>query len=182
MGRLMLDGVRDSSRSVRGMIFRTICALILLSVSFGTVVAAEEQLRFEALNHYWEKVSKAIGSGDLEGYRATCHPEAVLVSGPKKTSLPLADALVRWKPEFDATKAGTRTSKLEFRLSQRYGDETTAHESGIFLYSFRKEGAELVKEYIFFEALLVKREGQWLLVMEYQKSRATPEEWETLKK
>jgi hypothetical protein len=58
------------------------------------------------------------------------------------------------------------------------GDETTAHETGIFLYSSTDGGGK--QEYIHFEVLLVKRDG-WKTLMEYQKSKATREEWESLK-
>ena len=36
------------------------------------------------------------------------------------------------------------------------------------------------QEYIHFEGLHVKREGSWQILMEYQKSKATKEEWDAL--
>ena len=139
--------------------------------------AADEQSRTAELDTYWAKVSKAAREGDFAAYAATCHAEAVLVAGGKKTCYPLAKALARWKQEFLDTAAGKRTSTVEFRFSQRFNDETTAHETGIFLYSFKTPGKELTKEYVHFEGLLVKKADGWKILMEYQKSPATEAEW-----
>ncbi|MFT5468597.1 MAG: hypothetical protein ACI8UO_003707 [Verrucomicrobiales bacterium] len=118
--------------------------------------------------------------GDFEGYRATCHPEAVLVSGKSQTSYPLTKALERWQPEFDATKAGEIKADVVFRFSQRFGDATTAHETGIFLYTATNADDEVKAEFIHFQALLVKSADGWKILMEYQKSSATKAEWEAL--
>ena len=70
---------------------------------------------------------------------------------------------------------------MEFCFSQRVGDENTAHETGIFGFQF-KDGSttSTPKQFIHFDALLIKRDNSWLIVMEYQKSKATEEEWELL--
>ena len=149
---------------------------ILLALSLGA--AAEDTARLKELNAFWSNVSRTVREGEFEGYEETCHNEGVLVTGIKKTSQPLSKALERWKQEFADTKAGKLKANVEFRFSQRLGDETTAHETGIFLYTTGDGQAR--QEYIHFEALLVKRDG-WKTLMEYQKSRATREEWEALK-
>jgi len=161
----------------------TIHLLIILLLSASSVysqnVEGSENLRLEALDNYWSEVSRAVNEGDFEAYSATCHSKATLVAGIGKKAYPLSKALARWKKEFDDTKAGIRKSSVEFRFSQRLGDENAAHETGIFLYSFEQEGKK-GSDYINFEALLVK-DGTWKIMMEYQKSLATKEEWEKLK-
>ena len=72
-------------------------------------------------------------------------------------------------------------SSVKFRFSKRFGDGTTAHETGIFLYSTEDSDGKKIAEHIRFECLLVKKKGKWLTLMEYQKSKATPEEWNALK-
>ena len=141
-----------------------------------------EKARLKQLDTYWAEVSRAVNAGDFEAYEATCHPDGVLVSGSKKTSAPLADALKRWKKEFDATKSGEMKASVEFRFSQRFGDEITAHETGIFLYSATGPDGKETREFINFEALLLKRDGHWKIVMEYQKSKATAADFEALTK
>lgn len=142
--------------------------------------AAPEQARLKQLDAYWKEVSRAVAAGDFAAYEATCHPDGVLVAGTKKTSSPLADALKRWKKEFDATKSGAMKASVEFKFSQRLGDATTAHETGIFLYSATGADGKETREYIHFEGLLLKRDGRWKIVMEYQKSKATRAEFEAL--
>ena len=152
----------------------------LFSFSLLAADTAPEPARLKELDAYWAEVSRAVGTGDFAAYEATCHPEGVLVSGSKKTSSPLADALKRWKKEFDATKSGEMKASVEFKFSQRLGDATTAHETGMFLYSATGADGKETREYIHFEGLLVKRDGRWKIVMEYQKSKGTRAEFEAL--
>lgn len=140
-----------------------------------------ETARIEELDSYWAEVSRSVNEGDFEGYAATCHPTGVLVSGKKEKSYALSSALRGWKKEFDATKAGEMKASVEFRFNQRWGDETTAHESGMFRYASQPKGGEEKVAFIHFEGLLVKEEGGWKILMEYQKSEGTKEEWNQLK-
>ena len=141
---------------------------------------AAETERLDELNAYWAEVSRAVREGDFEGYKATCHEQGVLVSGSQKTSYPLSKALARWKKDFTATKAGKIKATVEFRFSQRFSDETTAHETGIFLYSFTDSEGRWKQEYVNFQALLLKGKDGWKIVMEYQQSKSTKEEWGAL--
>lgn len=154
-------------------------ALCLLPILATT--RADEPARLRELDAYWNEVARCVKDGDFSGYEATTHPDGALVTGIKKQSHPLPHALARWKKEFDDTKAGTRKSHLTLRFSQRIGDATTAHETGIFLYEATLPDGTAVKEYIHFEALLLKRD-RWKIVMEYQKAAATEAEWNALAK
>lgn len=172
---------------------RKIILLIVILVSVQTISAHSpvlptfeintDSLRIAELNKYWEALSKTVSDGDFEGYRAAYHQDAVVIfaTGSNKTSVPLAKALAGWKQGFDDTKAGKNKAGVTFRLSQRIGDDTTAHETGIFNYwtsgpnGDNKQGIS-----VHFEMLLVKKDGKWLGVMEYQKEAATQEEWEAL--
>jgi hypothetical protein len=157
-------------------------SVIILVIFFAAplAAAADEAARLAELDRFWSAVSQSVKDGDLDGYKATCHSEGVLVSEKLKTSHPLTKAFERWKPGFDDTKAGRAKASVEFRFSQRLGDGTTAHETGIFLYSFTDAQGQTKKDYVRFEALLVKRDG-WKILMEYQKFPATAEEWAALK-
>ena len=138
---------------------------------------ADETSRLAELDAYWARVSRAVKEGDFELYVSTCHKDGVLVSGVKQQCCPLTKALARWKQDFVDAKAGKTNTSVVFRFRQRLGDETTAHESGIFLYTATgADGKNIRKSYIHFEALLLKRDG-WKIMMEYQKSEATVEEW-----
>ena len=160
-----------------------ICLSFFLLLPYGkqkAFAAQEEKVRLSELDAYWMKVSRAVREGDFEGYKSTCHEKGVLVSGTKKTSYPLSQALARWKKDFTATKTGKTKAKVEFRFSQRFSDETTAHETGIFLYSFTDLEGNWKQEYVNFQALLLKGKDGWKIMMEYQQSRSTKDEWDTL--
>lgn len=174
---------------------RKIILLIAILVSVQTISAHSpvlptfeintDSLRIVELDKYWEALSKTVSDGDFEGYGAAYHPDAVVIfaTGKNKTSVPLAKALAGWKQGFDDTEAGKNKAGVTFRFSQRIGDDTTAHETGIFNYWTSGSNGENKQETsVHFEMLLVKKDGKWLGVMEYQKEAATQEEWEALSK
>lgn len=152
----------------------------LLSFCLFADEPLSESARLKQLDAYWAEVSRAVGTGDFAAYKATCHPEGVLVSGSKKITSPLADALKRWKKDFDDTRSGKVKGSVVFKFSQRLGDATTAHETGMFMYIATAADGTETRDYIHLEALLVKRDGRWKILMEYQKSRGTREEFEAL--
>ena len=152
-------------------------ALALISVgshqAFGT-----ERVTQADLDAFWTELSRTVQEGDFEGYAATYHEDAILVSGPSGTSYPIAQALDGWKQGFVDTEAGRMLASVEFRFTQRLSDETTAHETGMFHYAVVDSEGRRTEQFIHFEALLVNKEG-WKMMMEYQKSAATQEEWDT---
>ena len=153
---------------------RCLFVLIGLLVLPGIVEAQTHEL-----DAYWAEVSRTVTEGDFEGYAALYHEDAVLVSNFSNSSTPIANALAGWKQGFLDTRAGKMTAGVTFRFSQRYSDGETAHETGIFRYAATPAGGEPNVQFIHFEALMVKKDG-WKMVMEYQKSPATAEEWESL--
>ena len=134
----------------------------------------------EEIDAFWAKASRTVEEGDYEGYANTFHPDAILVNGMSESSYPISQALAGWKQGFDDAKTGKMTASVEFRFSERLHSETTAHETGIFNYSWQNEGEEKQNVLIHFQALLTKVSGEWKLMMEYQVSEATKEEWENL--
>ncbi len=175
------------TKTVLSLIFilsiTTTYASNLTSPMIGEMQTPNDSLRLAELDIFWAEVSRTVHDGDFEGYKATYHEDAVVVftTGENKASLSISKALRNWKQDFIDTKAGRTQNSVEFRFSQRIGDETTAHETGIFVFQ-SKDGSVKAnpKQFIHFEALLVKRDNAWLMVMEYQKSKATEEEWELL--
>lgn len=153
----------------------------VLTLALGLVVAtaapSAAQITDE-LDAYWAEVSRTVAEGHFDGYAALYHPDAVLVSLGSASSHPIADALADWEQGFVDTREGRATASVEFRLTQRLHDATTAHEAGIFRYTLEPEEGESVDALVHFEALLVKKDETWLMVMEYQKEPATKAEWE----
>ena len=148
---------------------KRIIVVVLAFFQFSVLSFSVElkKLHETELNVFWAEISRSVCEGDFVAYQASCHPDGVLVSGIKNTSSPLSEALARWEKEFTATKLGTMKASVQFRFSQRFGDETTAHETGIFLYSNTGPDGIHHLEYIHFEELLVKRDGHWQTLMEF---------------
>jgi ketosteroid isomerase-like protein len=141
--------------------------------------AAHGQVTTE-LDAFWAEMSRTVEEGDFEGYGALYHPDAVLVM-LSSGSVPIGNALDGWKQLFVDTQEGRAEASVEFRFTSRLNDTTTAHETGIFRYSFKPADGEAQVAPVHFESLLVKKDGKWLMVMEYQKSQATAEEWAAAK-
>ena len=144
---------------------------------------SNDSLQLAELDHFWAELSRTVNEGDFEGYKAAYHDDAVVIfaSGQNKVSLPITKALANWKQGFSDTKAGKTKDRVEFRFYQRISDETTAHETGIFHFKSTESNGKILGDYlVHFEMLLVKRKNAWIGLMEYQKSEATKEEWESL--
>lgn len=165
----------------RKMAMRTIPVLL---IPFLTVVAVsdENDSRIKELNKYWQEVSRSVGEGDFESYAASCHPDGILVAGTSNRTQPLSVALARWKQGFADTKSGRIKASVEFRFSKRIGNATSAHETGMFLYMTVDADGKETRHYIHMEGLLTKKKGRWVMLMEYQKSNGTKEEWDALSK
>lgn len=146
-----------------------------------TPLADAEEARLKELDAYWAEVSRAVHEGDFEAYKAACHPEAVLVAESKRLSQPYAVALKRWRRDFDNARDGKVDAKVEFRFSKRFGDATTAREIGMFRYTSRMPDGTTVSECVHLDALLVKRDGAWKILVENQTATGTEAEWGALK-
>ena len=139
-----------------------------------------DSARLKELDDYWAEVSRCVNEGDFDGYKATCHKDGVYVSGKSNEAYPLSRALERWEQDFTDAKSGRIKASVEFRFSKRLGDKTTAHETGMFFYSRVNDDGTKKMYYIHLEALLIKR-GTWKIMMEYQMSEGTEQEWNRLK-
>ena len=161
----------------------TLRGLCLLAVGLGALQLTPDSAGAQTvaeLDAYWAEVARTVGEGDFEGYAALYHEDAILVSKFTNNSYPIAGALEEWEQGFIDTRAGASRARVRFRFSQRLNDGTTAHETGIFNYRLETASGDVTDQYVHFEALLVRKDG-WKMVMEYQQSAATIEEWEALR-
>ena len=156
-----------TSRSIRLATF----GLLLLASPAVAQTTAE-------LDAFWAEMARTVEEGDFEGYSALYHPDAILVSLGSGTSYPIAQALAGWEPGFIATRSGDARAGVRFRFTRRLHDGTTAHETGIFRYTFQPDGEAETVAMLHFQGLLVKKDAGWLLMMEFQQQPATDAEWE----
>ena len=161
------------------MISKNMLKLVLLTMLFtGSAIA---QNRISELNAYWNVVKEKVEAGDVAGYGSTFHEDGVLVSESSESCYALKKALIRWKEGLEKTAKGLTKVKLDFRFSERLGDDDSAFEKGIFRYELIDENGQNSVRFIQFDALLVKKEGKWQIMLEHQKLPATKEEWLALK-
>lgn len=148
-------------------------ALIAMLITSSAIA----QNRISELNAYWNVVKEKVEAGDVAGYGSTFHEDGVLVSETSESCYALKKALIRWQDGLEKTAKGLTKVQLDFRFSERLGDNESAFEKGIFKHDLLDENGQNIVRYIHFDALLVKKDGTWQIMLEYQKLPATKEEW-----
>ena len=79
----------------------------------------------------------------------------------------------------DAKRDGASAS-VSFRFTSRQDDGKTAFESGMFKYTVTASSGAETSYRVPFEALLVKKNGKWLILMERQLEAADEAAWAAL--
>ena len=72
----------------------------------------------DELINFWLEAERQVAEGDFEAYVKSFHPEAILVNGMNKTSVPIQRALDGWKAGFVDTKNGKMSASVTFRFSE----------------------------------------------------------------
>jgi len=162
---------------------KLIIAAILFLIFSNSLFGQKDSTRLVELDRYWDAYVQAVKEGDFEGLKELYHNDAVLVKAASviQTSIPIDMALAEWKEGLDNTKKRKQIDEVEFRFSQRIGNETTAHETGIFMFTTMNNKSKVKLKYpVHFEMLMIRGIDGWYALMEHQKSDATQEEWDAL--
>ena len=150
---------------------------ILICLSIGSVFA-DGTTSEEIDQDVWSVVSRTVVEADIEGMAATYHPDAVFVS--ENGTVAIAKQLAKWGRDMvEAEKAGT-SATVSFRFTRRQNDDQTAFETGMFKYISTTSSGEATAYRVPFEALLVKKDGRWLILMERQLGTADEAAWSAL--
>ncbi|HOX19574.1 MAG TPA: DUF4440 domain-containing protein [Gemmatimonadales bacterium] len=126
----------------------------------------------------WTTVSTTVVEHDIAGMAATYHPDAVVVT-PQGT-MPIARALAGWGKSMEAMKQNGSRASVAFRFSLRQDGAETAFEAGMFNYAATDSAGATTRYIIPFEALLVRKNDRWLIVMERQFTAADETAWNAM--
>lgn len=126
----------------------------------------------------WLPVCAAVASDDIDALGRTYHPAAVLVT--EAGTVPIGQALARWKQDAAAARQRGTRATVEFRFDRRQDDGATAFESGIFKYATTDAAGAVTAAWVPFEALFVRHDGRWLMLMERQLRAADEAAWNAL--
>lgn len=158
---------------------RIVAVLVSLLASAQPAAGQTDSVVAE-LDAFWATVSKSVTQWSVAAQKATYHPDAVGVYGTAasySTRLVWADFAARAADSATANNA-PRNPGLEFRFSSRVHDANTAHEVG--LYHYWADGEE--HYYGTVGSYLVKKDGQWLILVEIQfKPAVTKADWDALR-
>lgn len=126
----------------------------------------------------WTPIAASVVNNDIGAMGRTYHPDAVLVSNDGTRSI--ASALAGWGKDMVANKAKGIRATVEFRFTKRQDDTDTAFETGVFKYTVIDKAGVSTPSYRRLEALLVKRQGKWRIVMERQLDAVTEASWNAM--
>lgn len=157
-------------------------SLAPILVGWAVLVAAPAgaagQTTAEIDRQVWQAVAASVVNDDIVAMGRVYHPAAVLVN--KERTVPIATALERWGKDMVIAKQNGVRAAVEFRFTTRQDDATTAFEAGAFHYSTTDKAGVVTPGYVRFEALLVKHDGTWRMVMERQLDAITEAAWNAL--
>ena len=132
------------------------------------------------IDRVWSELVLSVKKGDFSKYKSLYHEDAVLISQVNQTTATIKDAFVRWEEGFRQTRSGKIKTNLEVRFKKRLADKKTFFEEGILKYwTTDSEGNDNIS-YLEFEAVWIKRDKEWLMIMENQKSFLDEIEWNKL--
>ena len=151
--------------------------LIVLLFSIHSNLLAADDATFVEVDKFWAKISESVSEGDFGAYRSAHHPDAVLVVNGKSQSMESAHKT--FQRGFEDTAAGTVEAGIEFLWTQRSVDADTAFQKGAFRYWSEADG-KTYDQYTQFEAILVKGDEGWKLLVQKQYRAMTKEQWDAL--
>jgi len=126
----------------------------------------------------WMAISTTVVEHDIAGMAATYHPDAVLVTS--QGTMPIAQALAGWGKAMEQMRRNGSRASVAFRFSLRQDGAETAFESGMFNYAVTDSAGTTTRYIVPFEALLVRKDARWLIVMERQLAATDEAAWNAM--
>ena len=151
---------------------------LFVCLNFIPMIATAGEKHSFSTDSLYHEIIRTVDEVDFKAMAAAYHPDAVLVTG--KTTMPIGVVMKRWTEEGEKFQKEGGTASVLFRFSDRKVNESTAFETGIFLYSTTDKDGTVKASYSHFQDLNVKKDGQWLTIMEHQLNSATEAEWNAL--
>ena len=116
----------------------------------------------------------SVRKGKVCGY-CTYKSKTGLVA--QKGTNPILSVLEGWGKDMEKMQSEGSTAAVSFKFRLRQDNDETAFESGLFRYVLTDaKGTEQVSVYVF-ETRLVKKEGQWKILMERQIREVDQADW-----
>lgn len=126
----------------------------------------------------WSPIKASVVNADIQAMGSIYHPAAVLVSNSGTKAI--SGVLEGWGKDMAVAKKNGDKANVEFRFDKRQDDATTAFETGAFRYTTIDRSGKSTSAHIRMEALLIKSNGRWLILMERQLNTITETEWNQL--
>ena len=153
--------------------------LLFFFIPFFQVLNSQPNVELE-IDRVWSELILSVKKGDFSKYKSFYHQDAVLISQTNQRTTTIKDAFIRWEEGFRQTQSGKIKTNLEVRFKKRLADKKTFFEEGMLKYwTTDSEGNDNIS-YLEFEAVWIKKDKEWLMIMENQKSFLDEIEWNKL--
>lgn len=143
--------------------------LIIIALVFLVIhpVRSQSIENIKQINGIWVKFCQAFDSSDYESFNSIHSTEVMRISSDANRIMLSEDYMNANKEYFNNFKNNNIKCEISLRFFERMNNDSFASERGIYKFIFNK-GTE--KEQIYygkFHALLVKENGVWRILMDY---------------
>lgn len=151
---------------------------LLIALNMSSLSSMAEDSSHSNSDTLYREVIRTVADVDFDAMAALYHTDAVLVTATYSKSI--SKVIPVWKSDGERHKNEGGIAFLNFRFSSRLISDSTSFDTGIFRYGTKdSHGVEKVV-YINFQDLNVRKDGQWITLMERQLSEASVGEWNAL--
>lgn len=142
---------------------------IVFVVCFVSSSYAQSKENLKEINQTWEKFYKAFETLDYN-LMAEIHSEDLIrVSGGRRI-IDYNTDISNYKASYKRDKDAGQTNHISLRFFERINNATTASERGIYKL-VRNKGTEKEQAYYGqFHVLFKKKDGTWMITMDYDSS------------
>jgi ketosteroid isomerase-like protein len=146
---------------------RSIATLILLYLITNSAIAQNTN-HFRQINQdVWEAFYKAFDQLDHK-YMVEIHDEDLIrIPAGQKIILDYQTYMDNYQKSFAAAKEENSTRSIELRFFERIANDSVASERGIYKLTIDKESLDERNFYGQFHVLLIKENGVWKILMDY---------------
>ncbi len=133
-----------------------------------TQIQAQTKEHLQQINHeVYSKFYMAFDSLDYSLMAEIHAKDLVRIPANQKVILDYESYINGYKKSFQEAKMKNETRSISLRFFERIVDDSVASDRGVYKFSLNKNTPEEINYYGQFQVLLVKREGKWKILMDY---------------
>ena len=148
---------------------KKVIAIIVIFTGIGHLASSQDIKNLQAINEVHQKFKEAFDSLDYELFASIHSEKLIRIPGGKKI-IDYDTYVNKQKSNFEKAKSENSPRTIYLRFFERVNNDSVASERGIYKF-VRNENQHNEKiSYGKFHVLLIKEEGDWKILMDYDSS------------